>query len=104
MLIQVLAQTFWKMQKASNMETGALDCGLIATQIQLKLAEKPKNGKELGEQLAYVLWEYSDKLDRVRRYASAAERGFFRATKELVQLRKAGPQEQIGYVSTTVPS
>src|SRR5258708_6327097 len=99
MLIQVLAQTFWKMQRASNIEAGALNAGLMAAQIQLKLREKPKNDKERGEQLAYVLWEYSDKLDKVRRYANAAERGFFRATKELAQLRKAGPQEQIGYVS-----
>ena len=99
MLIQVLAQTFWKMQRASNIEAGALNAGLMAAQIQLKLPEKPKNDKERGEQLAYVLWEYSDKLDKVRRYVNAAERGFFRATKELAQLRKAGPQEQIGYVS-----
>jgi hypothetical protein len=99
MLIQVLAQTFWKMQRASNMEAGALNAGLMAAQIQLKLTEKPKNDNELGEQLAFVLWEYADKLDKVRRYANAAERGFFRATKELAQLRKAGPQEQIGYVS-----
>jgi hypothetical protein len=99
MLIQVLAQTFWKMQRASNMEAGALNAGLMAAQIQLNLPEKPKNDNELGEQLAFVLWEYADKLDKVRRYANAAERGFFRATKELAQLRKAGPQEQIGYVS-----
>ena len=102
MLIQVLAQTFWKMQRASNMETGDLNAALAAAQVKLKLPE-PKNDKELGERLAYVLWEYSDKLDKVRRYANAAERGFFRATKELAQLRKAGPQEQvgqqIGYVS-----
>jgi hypothetical protein len=71
----------------------------MAAQIQLKLKEKPKNDKELGEQLAFVLWEYAGKLDKVRRYANAAERGFFRATKELAQLRKAGPQKQIGYVS-----
>ena len=99
MLIQVLAQTFWKMQRASNMEAGALNSGLAAAQLQLKLAEKPKNDNELGEQLAFVLWEYAGKLDTVRRYANAAERAFFRATKELAQLRKAGPQEQIGYVS-----
>jgi hypothetical protein len=99
MLIQVLAQTFWKMQRASNMEAGALNAGLMAAQIQLKLTGKPKNDNELGEQLAFVLWEYADKLDKVRRYANAAERGFFRATKELAQLRNAGPQEQIGYVS-----
>ena len=99
MLIQVLAQTFWKMQRASNIEAGALNAGLMAAQIQLKLSEKPKNDKERGEQLAYVLWEYSGKLDKVRRYVNAAERGFFRATKELAELRKAGPQEHIGYVS-----
>jgi hypothetical protein len=103
MLIQVLAQTFWKMQRASNIEAGALNAGLMAAQIQLKLPENPKNDNELGERLAFVLWEYADKLDKVRRYANAAERGFFRATKELAQLRKAGPQEQvgqqIGYVS-----
>ncbi len=99
MLIQVLAQTFWKMQRASNMEAGALNSGLAAAQLQLKLSEKPKNDNELGEQLAFVLWEYAGKLDTVRRYANAAERAFFRATKELAQLRKAGPQEQIGYVS-----
>jgi hypothetical protein len=99
MLIHILAQTFWKMQRASNIEAGALNAGLMATQIQLKLPEKPKNDKERGEQLAYVLWEYSDKVDKVRRYVNAAGRGFFRATKELAELRKAGPQEQIGYVS-----
>ena len=43
--------------------------------------------------------EYADKLDKVRRYVNAAERGFFRTTKELAELRKAGPQERIGYVS-----
>ncbi len=99
MLIQVLAQSFRKMQRAANMEAGALNSGLAAAQLQLKLSEKPKNDNELSEQLAFVLWEYAGKLDTVRRYANAAERAFFRATKELAQLRKAGPQEQIGYVS-----
>jgi hypothetical protein len=99
MLIQALAQTFWKMQRASNMEAGAISAGLADSRIQLKITEQTKDPKELGAQLAFVLWEYSDKLDKVRRYANAAERGFFRVTKELAQLRKAGPQEQIGYVS-----
>jgi hypothetical protein len=99
MLIQALAQTFWKMQRASNMEAGAISAGLADSRIQLKITEQTKDPKEVGAQLAFVLWEYSDKLDKVRRYANAAERGFFRVTKELAQLRKAGPQEQIGYVS-----
>jgi hypothetical protein len=95
MLIQVLAQSFWKMQRASNMEAGALNSGLAAAQLQLKLTEKPKNDNELSEQLAFVLWEYAGKLDTVRRYVNAAERAFFRATKELAHIRKAGPQEQV---------
>jgi hypothetical protein len=101
MLIQALAQTFWKMQRASNMEAGAISAGLADSRIQLKITEQTKDPKEVGAQLAFVLWEYSDKLDKVRRYANAAERGFFRVTKELAQLRKAGPQEQIGYVPQT---
>ena len=94
-LIQVQAQSFWKMQRANNMETGTF----ITSQTELQMKHQldpPSNTESLGMHLSMALVCHSDRFDKLRRYATAAERVFFKATRELAQLRKAGPQPQIG--------
>jgi hypothetical protein len=52
-----------------------------------------------GAALAIAYREASNWFDKLCRYSTTAERTFFRATRELAMIRKAGPQEEIGYVS-----
>ncbi len=96
LLINVQAQSYWKLQRAGRMETGALETSLMAAQIEDKVAKNLKDGVELGAALAFALREQSAWFETLRRYSTTAERTFFKATRELAMIRKAGPQEPIG--------
>jgi hypothetical protein len=52
-----------------------------------------------GAALAVAYREHASWFDKLHRYSTTAERTFFKATRELAMIRKAGPQQDIGYVS-----
>ena len=96
LLINLQAQGYWKLQRAMKMETGALNSSLIAAQIQEKVSMNLKDGAGLGSALAFALREQTAWFETLRRYSTTAERIFFKATRELAMIRKAGPGEPIG--------
>ena len=95
LLIKMQAESFWKSQRAGRMEAGAMDTSLSVVQLMDKVPmELTEEG--FGAALAIAYREHSNWFDKLRRYSTTAERTFFRATRELAMIRKAGPQEEIG--------
>ncbi len=97
MLIQLQAESYWKLRRANRMESGALDASLMSEQLKGTVSRN-LNPEDTGIALATALKEQAKWFDTLRRYATAAERAFYRATRELAMIRKAGPQEPIGHV------
>jgi hypothetical protein len=98
LLIKMQAESFWKSQRAGRMEAGAMDTSLSVVQLMDKVPmELTEEG--FGAALAIAYREHSNWFDKLRRYSTTAEKNFFRVTRELAMIRKAGPQEEIGYVS-----
>jgi hypothetical protein len=96
LLINLQAESYWKLQRAGKMESGAFSISLIAEQMKNTVAQNLKE-EDLAPALAFALREQFKWFDNLRRYSTAAERAFYRATRELAMIRKAGPQEPIGY-------
>jgi len=86
-----------------KMETGALNSSLIAAQIEEKVSMNLKDGAGLGSALAFALREQTAWFETLRRYSTTAERIFFKATRELAMIRKAGPREPIGLPEIAQP-
>ncbi len=101
-LIQLQADSYWKLRRANRMEAGALDASLLAGQMKDTIS-RDLQPDDLGAPLAQALREEAKWFDNLRRYATAAERSFYRATRELAMLRKAGPQEPIGRIPQEAP-
>jgi hypothetical protein len=100
LIIKMQAESYWKSQRAGRMEAGALDVSLVMVQID-KLVDQDLKPEHLGFALANAIRQQAPWFETLRRYANTAERAFSRATRELAMIRKAGPQEQIGYVPQT---
>ena len=98
LLIKMQAESFWKSQRAARMEAGAMDASVLTAQFMDKVPQEVTE-EGYGAVLAVAYREASNWFDKLRRYSTTAERTFFRATRELAMIRKAGPQEEIGYVS-----
>jgi hypothetical protein len=95
LLINLQAQSYWKLQRAMKMETGALNVSVIVAQMENKVAQTLKDGAGLGSALAIALRDHTTWFETLRRYSTTAERTFFKATRELAMIRKTGPQEPI---------
>jgi hypothetical protein len=95
LLIKMQAESFWKSQRAGRMEAGAMDTTLSVVQLMDKVPMQLTE-EGFGAALAIAYREHSNWFDKLRRYSTTAERTFFRATRELAMIRKAGPQEEIG--------
>jgi hypothetical protein len=95
LLINLQAQSYWKLQRAMKMETGALNVSVIVAQMENKVAQTLKDGAGLGSALAIALRDHTAWFETLRRYSTTAERTFFKATRELAMIRKTGPQEPI---------
>ncbi len=100
LLIKMQAESFWKSQRAARMEAGAMDVSVTIARLKDKVPQEVTE-EGYGAVLAVAYREASPWFDKLRRYSTTAERTFFRATRELAMIRKAGPQEEIGYVSQT---
>ncbi len=85
MLVDKLAQSCWRMMRATAAETGILDNGIRGLQKQMKLASLPP-GREDEAIAVYLCAEDGSNLDRFLRYLAATERSYYRA---LEALRKA---------------
>ncbi len=94
-LVQLQAESYWKLRRANRMESAALDASLVAEQLKGAVSQNldPEN---LGAPLALALREEAKWFDNLRRYTTASERAFYRATRELAMLRKVGYQQPIG--------
>jgi hypothetical protein len=103
LLINLQAQSYWKLQRAMKMETGALNVSVIVAQMENKVAQTLKDGAGLGSALAIALREHTAWFETLRRYSTTAERTFFKATRELAMIRKTGPQEPIGQPEIAQP-
>jgi hypothetical protein len=103
LLINLQAQSYWKLQRAMKMETGALNVSVIVAQMENKVAQTLKDGAGLGSALAIALRDHTAWFETLRRYSTTAERTFFKATRELAMIRKTGPQEPIGQPEIAQP-
>jgi hypothetical protein len=100
LLIKMQAESFWKLQRAGRMEAGAMEISLVMVQMK-NLVDKDLTEEYIAVGHATAIREQGAWFETLRRYSTTAERTFFRATRELAMIRKAGPQEQIGYVPQT---
>jgi len=98
LLIKIQAEGYWKMQRARSMESGALSASLAVAKIKETIPPGLKDAN-LGGALALAIREQTAWFETLRPYATSAERTFFRATRELAMIRKASPQQEIGYDS-----
>ncbi len=101
MLVDKLAQSCWRMMRATAAETGILDNGVRGLQSQMELASLPP-GREDEAVAVYLTSEANVNLDRFLRYHAAAERSYYRALEALRRAqndrRRLQRNPQIGFV------
>jgi hypothetical protein len=84
-LIQQMAECQWRLNRLRRIETALMD--------QLLLGAEPGAGPE--DRMAKAMTARGgDPLDKIQRYAAAAERSYYRASRELTTYRKI--QNEIG--------
>jgi hypothetical protein len=97
MLVLQIAENFWRLLRARNMETGALSTTLIEQRRQLGVRSDPAGDPELGGQLALAYAKHDKVFSRLGRYETTIERSYYRAVRELnkmqVERRKRGDAE-----------
>jgi hypothetical protein len=82
MLVDKLAQTYWRMMRTASAETGILDNGIRGLQQKMNLGSLPQ-GREDEALAVYLCSEKDINLDRFLRYHAAAERSYYRALEAL---------------------
>jgi hypothetical protein len=96
MLVHQIAENFWRILRARNMETGSL-VG-VDQDFARKYDVEPAPADDLlrGAQLAIAFTTSGKMFDKISRYETTAERSYYRAIRELTKLQKNRPKSEIG--------
>src|SRR6185369_14473420 len=96
MLVHQIAENFWRILRARNMETGSF-IGVDQDFARLYgLTPAPADDLTRNSQLAAAFTKYGKMFDRISRYETTAERSYYRAIRELTRLQKNRPAPEIG--------
>jgi len=77
MLVLQIAENFWRLLRARNMETGALSTTLIEQRRQLGVRSDPARDPELSGQLALAYTKHDKVFSRLGRYETTIERSYY---------------------------
>ena len=102
MLVNQIAQHYWRLIRARNMETGAFKFGIedLAERHGIK-ALQPDDVRR-GGNLATVMGAHDVVFSKLNRYEASIERSYYRAVRELERQRAARPQETAAVVEVAV--
>jgi hypothetical protein len=104
MLVHQIAENYWRLIRARNMESSALIFGLEDLSKRFGTTTAQPDDLRRGSNLALVLCKHEALLTNTSRYETAAERSYYRAIRELRVAQSNRRQEPgIGSVPQSAP-
>ncbi len=91
-LVQEIAQNYWRLMRARNMETGSLLSVEQNFARMYQVDSCPADDLTRSAQLATAFANNGKLFDKISRYQTAAERSYYRAIRELQKLKSSQPQ------------
>jgi hypothetical protein len=94
MLVQQIAEHYWRLIRVRNMETGSLEGALKS--VAEKFGVNPAETDDLvrGSNLAITMSKSEGIFSKLHRYEAAIERSYYRAIRELQKLQKTPKQNR----------
>jgi hypothetical protein len=108
MLVHQIAEHYWRLIRARNMETASFGYGLkkLSQEFPVKLVETDDVAR--GENVTTALSRYDNIFWKVSRYETTVERSYYRAIRELqkiqAQPRRPAPQPTADIQPTPEPT
>jgi hypothetical protein len=88
LLVHQIAESYWRLQRARNMENASLMAVDEDFARVYDLEPAPANDLARNAQLGMAFSKNSKMFDKLNRYAASAERSYYRAIHELAKLQK----------------
>ena len=105
MLVELVAINYWRLLRARRVETAGFDLHIRAYKGRHGVSKSPSIDDDCG--IATALADPRNGLDAIDRYATKAERAYFRAVEALRKAqndRLRRESSRIGFVSQTRPT
>ncbi len=83
LLVNQIAESFWRLSRARNMESGSFSTSLDNLIRECNLAQQPEDELDQGSRLALAYTQHDKVFSKLGRYEAAIERSYYRAIREL---------------------
>jgi hypothetical protein len=87
MLVSQIAENYWRLIRARNMETGSFKLGIKIEAEEYGINRVEPDELLRGANLATALSHHHEIFTRIARYETTAERSYYRAIRELQKLQ-----------------
>jgi hypothetical protein len=94
MLVNQIAENYWRLIRARNMESGSFKLGIKIEAEEYGFNRVEPDDLLRGANLATALSHHHEIFARIARYESTAERSYYRAIRELDKLQKSRARNQ----------
>ena len=94
LLVHQIAENYWRLVRARNMENGSLLQAESEFATQYSVESTPDDDLTRGALLGLAFSKNGKMFDKLSRYQAAAERSYYRAIRELQRIQKTQPQPQ----------
>lgn len=87
LLVNQIAENFWRLLRARSMESGSFSSGLLNLIRDFDLPEAPKDELVQGSYLAMAYTKNDKVFAKLGRYETTIERSYYRAIRELTKIQ-----------------
>ena len=102
LLVHQIAENYWRLVRARNMENGSLLQAESEFATQYSVESTPDDDLTRGALLGLAFSKNGKMFDKLSRYQAAAERSYYRAIRELQRIHKTKPNRD-QEAATSVP-
>jgi hypothetical protein len=95
MLVGQIAENYWRLIRARNMESGSFKLGIKIEAEEYGFNRVEPDDLLRGANLATALSHHHEIFARIARYETTAERSYYRAIRELDKLQKSHARQQV---------
>ena len=95
MLVNLIAQHYWRLIRVRNMETGAFKLGVVNLSNRCGIDPIQVDDVNRGGNLATVMDVNEGVFSKLNRYEASVERSYYRAIRELERKQAARPQPAV---------
>jgi len=103
LLVHQIAENYWRLVRARNMENGSLLQAESEFATQYSVESTPDDDLTRGALLGLAFSKNGKMFDKLSRYQAAAERSYYRAIRELQRIQKTKPNSDRQEAATSVP-